>query len=165
MSEKEQFEQDVKRLVELYEKKLALANRMIEDLKLQLQQERQNKIALEVQVQQLAEEVKGLLTGSMNVNKQAAQLILFMAEKYGTIMNAAKALSKPKIPYRLIITGVVVSVAIASITYLLSQPVFLTQVFSWLSVWTNQVFVAVVVVLVAIAGFIILRRRRRSEMT
>lgn len=160
MTLEESFERDVKRIIELYERKLSLANRAIEDLKLQLQQERQSKIALEVQVQQLAEEVKGLLTGNMNVNKQAAQLVLFMAEKYGTIMNAARALSKSRIPWNLIIFGVVSSFAIGSLVYLLSQPVFLIQVLSWLSVWTNQVFVGVVAVAIAVVGFITLRRRR-----
>lgn len=149
-------------LIEQYEKKIYSLQAQNAELRRIIQIERQEKIAIESQLQQLQDEVKGILEGGVRVTKQAVELVLSLAEKYNGIMNAARHVKGRKLPWGTITAGVVASVSIASIAYLLSTPGTLPMLMEWFSILTNQIFVAVLAAVVLGIVAVLARRRKRE---
>jgi hypothetical protein len=89
-------------------------------------------------------------------------MVLSMAEQAGTILNAAKMLRKPRVPWGLIGVAAILAAVIAPIAYMLSIPQNFQTLVMWMSVPTNQLFVAVLAVVSLVAALLVVRRRRAA---
>ncbi|MEM4301556.1 MAG: hypothetical protein QXQ70_03180 [Candidatus Caldarchaeum sp.] len=154
----------VKEVIQAYEARLARLRTRVTELEHLLTLERQSKLAIEAQLQQVKDEVEGLLKGGVSVTKQAWMLVMDMAEKHNGIVNAAKYLKRSKIPWTTIITGIVASIGLGSAAYILSVPGNMSLLTTFLSSWVNQVFILSVVIAVLLVLYLINRRRKAVEL-
>ncbi|MEM1949391.1 MAG: hypothetical protein QXY50_02865 [Candidatus Caldarchaeum sp.] len=159
----EDLEQEVKRLVQLYRQREQQLKNQVLELQRLVSMERQAKLAIEAQLMQVKDEVEGLLKGGIAVTKQAVMLLLYLEERYNGIVNAARQLRRSRIPYGLLALAAFASVSAGGAAYVLSQPGNLQLLVQWLSLWTNQLFIAVTAVSALGVLAFLLRRRRRTE--
>ncbi len=150
----------LKQLIDEYETRLEILRRQNEELLASLKRERAMAVKDEYSMGYLDSEVKGLLEGKADAVKMANTIVLSIAERYATIMDAAKHLRGTRIPWGVIGTGILAAAFLAPLALVFSNPENFRTVVMWLSVWTNQVFVIAVAVVAAIAAVVVFRRRR-----
>ena len=147
---------------EAYKAKLDALKQQVARLESLLIKEREMAVKDEYRLPYLDSEIRGILEGKLDINKQAAMMVLSMAEQAGTILNAAKMLRKPKVPWGLIGVAAILAAVIAPIAYMLSIPQNFQTLVMWMSVPTNQLFVGVVAVVSLVAALLVVRRRRAA---
>jgi hypothetical protein len=162
----EEGEEELYRLLkeydEAYQAKLDALKQQVGRLESLLIKEREMAVKDEYRLPYLDSEVRGILEGKLDINKQAAMMVLSMAEQAGTILNAAKMLRKPRVPWGLIGVSAILAAVIAPIAYMLSIPQNFQTLVMWMSVPTNQLFVAVLAVVSLVAALLVVRRRRAA---
>jgi hypothetical protein len=162
----EEGEEELYRLLkeydEAYQAKLDALKQQVGRLESLLIKEREMAVKDEYRLPYLDSEVRGILEGKLDINKQAAMMVLSMAEQAGTILNAAKMLRKPRVPWGLIGVAAILAAVIAPIAYMLSIPQNFQTLVMWMSVPTNQLFVAVLAVVSLVAALLVVRRRRAA---
>jgi len=150
----------LQKLVNEYENRLDILRRQNQELTAMLKRERAMAVKDEYSMGYLDSEVKGLLEGKADAVKMANTIVLSIAERYATIMDAAKHLRASKIPWGAIGAAIIIAAILAPVAYFLSIPENFRAILMWFSLWTNQVFVAAVVLISAVAVAVVLRRRR-----
>jgi hypothetical protein len=164
--QREESEEELYRLLkeydEAYQAKLDALKQQVGRLESLLIKEREMAVKDEYRLPYLDSEVRGILEGKLDINKQAAMMVLSMAEQAGTILNAAKMLRKPRVPWGLIGVAAILAAVIAPIAYMLSIPQNFQTLVMWMSVPTNQLFVAVLAVVSLVAALLVVRRRRAA---
>jgi hypothetical protein len=162
----EEGEEELYRLLkeydEAYQAKIDALKQQVGRLESLLIKEREMAVKDEYRLPYLDSEVRGILEGKLDINKQAAMMVLSMAEQAGTILNAAKMLRKPRVPWGLIGVAAILAAVIAPIAYMLSIPQNFQTLVMWMSVPTNQLFVAVLAVVSLVAALLVVRRRRAA---
>jgi hypothetical protein len=162
----EEGEEELYRLVkeydEAYQAKIDALKQQVARLESELKMEREMAVKDEYRLPSLDSEIRGILEGKLDINKQAAMMVLSMAEQAGTILNAAKMLRKPRVPWGLIGVSAILAAVIAPIAYMLSIPQNFQTLVMWMSVPTNQLFVAVLAVVSLVAALLVVRRRRAA---
>jgi hypothetical protein len=162
----EEGEEELYRLLkeydEAYQAKIDALKQQVGRLESELKMEREMAVKDEYRLPSLDSEIRGILEGKLDINKQAAMMVLSMAEQAGTILNAAKMLRKPRVPWGLIGVSAILAAVIAPIAYMLSIPQNFQTLVMWMSVPTNQLFVAVLAVVSLVAALLVVRRRRAA---
>jgi hypothetical protein len=152
----------LKELDEAYQAKLDALKQQVARLESELKREREMAVKDEYRLPFLDSEIRGILEGKLDINKQAAMMVLSMAEQAGTILNAAKMMRKPRVPWGLIGVAAILAAVMAPIAYMLSIPQNFQMLVMWMSAPTNQLFVAVVAVVSLLVALLVVRRRRAA---
>jgi hypothetical protein len=150
----------LRELDEAYQAKLDALKQEVARLEAELRREREMAVKDEYRLPFLDSEIRGILEGKLDINKQAAMMVLSMAEQAGTILNAAKMMRKPKVPWGLIGVAAILAIVMAPIAYMLSIPQNFQMLVMWMGVPTNQLFVVVVAVVSLVVALLVVRRRR-----
>jgi hypothetical protein len=162
--QREEGDEELYRLLkeydETYQAKIDALKQEVARLQAELRREREMAVKDEYRLPFLDSEIRGILEGKLDINKQAAMMVLSMAEQAGTILNAAKMMRKPKVPWGLIGVAAVLAAVMAPIAYMLSIPQNFQMLVMWMGVPTNQLFVAVVAVVSLVVALLVVRRRR-----
>jgi hypothetical protein len=152
----------LRELDEEYQKKLDALKQEVARLEAELRREREMAVKDEYRLPFLDSEIRGILEGKLDINKQAANMVLSMAEQAGTILNAAKMMRKPRVPWGLIGVAAVLAAVMVPIAFMLSIPQNFQMLVMWMSAPTNQLFVAVVAVVSLVVAILVVRRRRAA---
>jgi hypothetical protein len=162
--QREEGDEELYRLLkeydETYQAKIDALKQEVARLQAELRREREMAVKDEYRLPFLDSEIRGILEGKLDINKQAAMMVLSMAEQAGTILNAAKMMRKPKVPWGLIGVAAILAIVMAPIAYMLSIPQNFQMLVMWMGVPTNQLFVAVVAVVSLVVALLVVRRRR-----
>jgi len=153
----------IEELTRFYEAEITRLREYAKSLEQLLERERREAVKNEYRMGFLDSEVKGLLEGKEDVTKQAAMLVLSMAERYSTIMNAAKHLQRGRVPWGMIGLAAFTAAVLAPLAYFLSIPENFRTLVMWMSVWTNQVFVGGIALVALVVAFLVFRRRRMAR--
>ena len=164
--QREEGEEELYRLLreldEAYQAKLDALKQEVARLESELRREREMAVKDEYRLPFLDSEIRGILEGKLDINKQVANMVLSMAEQAGTILNAAKMMRKPRVPWGLIGVAAILAAVMVPIAYMLSIPQNFQMLVMWMGVPTNQLFIGVVAVVSLVVALLVVRRRRAA---